>query len=84
MRCGDCSGLQELLVLATDETCEYIRDTEKAILLLMKSLGGNRRTYAPERGAQLWRIVSEMRSPPAAVQVAKRFPRRGITQKGGR
>ena len=33
-----------LLALVNDETCEYIRITDRAILLLVDSLGGNRRT----------------------------------------
>ena len=75
-------GLQELFELVTDETRDYIRETDKAIFSLVEALGGNSHTYARERRAQLRNIASEVRSPPIAARVAKRLPRRGITEKG--
>ena len=68
--------LDEVLHLcrADEGACAAIKRHDEQIMALVRALGGNRRTYARERRAQLKSVVSEIYSPPRVTAAAKLLP----------
>ncbi len=70
------NDLDEVLQLcrADEDACKAIKRHDEQIMALVHALGGNKRTYARERRAQLRGVVSEIYSPPRVTAAAKLLP----------
>ena len=67
-------NLEEILDLCDEQDGNEVKKLEREIMTVVRDLGGSRRAYSRERGAQMKAVVSEIYSPPRVTACAKLLP----------
>ena len=69
----DLVELQSLMAVLRREEKEAVEESEREIMAVFKSLGGNGPKYKRERQRALRAVVSEIYSPPRVTKAARKL-----------